>query len=76
MMFLRLRGKDGGDETGDAICCGENSGARDGILFVRHGGRTAAAGGMRFGEFADFGLHVKREVVRDFVERAGAEREG
>jgi len=42
---------------------------------VRHGGRTAPAGGTRFGEFADFGLHVEREVVRNFVERAGAESE-
>lgn len=76
MMFLRLGGEDGGDETWDTICCGENGGARDGILFVRHGGRTAAAGGTRFGDFGDFGLHVKREVVRDFVERTGAESEG
>jgi len=74
-VFLRLRCEDGGDETGDAICCSENGGARDGILFVRHGGRTAPAGGTRFGEFADFGLHVEREVVRNFVERAGAESE-
>src|SRR5258707_12916980 len=74
-MFLRLRSEDGCDETGNAICCGENGGARDGILFVRHGGRAATAGAMRFGEFADFGLHVKREVVRDFVEAPGAERE-
>src|SRR6266436_7125637 len=74
-MFLRLRSEDGCDETRNAICCGENGGARDGILFVRHGGRAATVGAMRFGEFADFGLHVKGEVVCDFVEGSGAESE-
>src|SRR2546429_321791 len=74
-MFLGLGSEDGVDETGNAICCGENGGARDGILFVGHGGRAATAGGVRFGEFADFGLHVKREIVRGFVEGSGAEGE-
>ena len=75
LMFLRLCREHGGDETGNAICCGENGGARDGILFVRHGGRPATTGGVRFCEFTDFGLHVKREVVGDFVEGSGAESE-
>jgi len=75
LVCLRLRREDGGEETWDAICRSENGGARDGILFVGHGGGAAAAGGMRFGEFADFGLHVKGEVVRDFVERAGEDGE-
>ena len=75
LMFLRLRREDGGDESGNATCCGENGGARDGVLFVRHGRRAATAGRVRFGEFTDFGLHVKREVVRDFVEGGGAESE-
>ena len=74
-MFLRLHREDGGDETGNAICCSENGGARDGILFVGHGGGTTTAGRVRFGELGDFGLHVKSEVVGDFVEGGGAEAE-
>lgn len=76
LMRLRLRCEDGADETGDAICGGENGGASDGILFVGHGGGSAAAGSVRFGDFGDFGLHVKREVEGDLIERAGREGEG
>ncbi len=71
LVILRLDGEDCGNESGDTRGGGQDGGTRDRILFVRHCGGSAAAGGMWLGKFGDFGLHVKRKVVGDFIERAG-----
>ena len=43
---------------------------------MRHGGRTATAGGWRFGKLADFGLHVQREIASDFGHGPGQKSQG
>src|SRR5579859_2104206 len=76
LVVLRLSGENCGDEAWNLNRRAKNCGTSDGVLFVRHGGRTAAARGMWFGEFLHFCLHVEREVVSDFVQRAGEQAKG
>jgi len=58
---------------GIRVAAARNHGASDGMRFLRHGGRAAAPLENGFGEFGDFSLRVKRDVTRNFAQRAGEE---
>lgn len=75
LMFLDHRGKHGGDEGRHADGGRQSDCAADGILFVRHGGRTAAARRGRLERFADFGLGKERNITGDLAERADEQTE-
>src|SRR5262245_38402096 len=75
LMLVRWSSKDRGNEARNAIGSGQDGSARNGVLLVWHGGRTAAAMCMRLGTLADLGLHMKGEIARDLVERGGEDAE-
>jgi hypothetical protein len=44
--------------------------AADRIALVRHGRRTALARRSGFGQLAEFGLHLQRDIAGNLAERA------
>ena len=74
-LLLNHGGEHRADQRGHAHSGGQDDSGGYGIALVRHGGGTAAAVDRWFEEFADFGLHVERDVAGDLAERASAEAE-
>ena len=71
-MLLRHCSEHRRDESRCTHGRGDGDGCTDGILLVRHGGRTAAPA---FDRFTDFGLRQQRHVAADFAKRSADDAE-
>src|SRR5208282_282578 len=75
LLLLDHRGEHGADERGHSRGSRQDDGRRNGIALVRHGGRATATVRGRLKNFADFGLHMERDVAGDFAESSAAKPE-
>ena len=74
LMLLDLPGIQRRHQPRRTLGGGQNSGAGDGIAFVRHGGRPAAPFSDRLRHFRHFGLHQQRKIIGEFTQRAADPR--
>ena len=74
LVLLDLPGIERCHQSGRTLGGGQNSGAGDGIAFVRHGRRSAASFGDRFTHLCNLGLHQQRKIIGEFTQRAADAR--